>query len=143
MHFFVQVLPLTLLAMLTVAYDPNKAIGAARGEINTPYVWGGGHGPHPGQTLGGFDCSGLVRYAVWKGEGGDIGAGPARSQLKSPLLRSIGASERQPGDLVFYGAPPHHVALYIGNNKMIEAQRTGVPVKESTLRTGTYWRRHK
>ncbi|KAG0037953.1 hypothetical protein BGZ82_001494 [Podila clonocystis] len=143
MHFFAQVPPLTLLAMFAVAYDPNKAIGAARRVIGTRYVWGGGHGSQPGPTKGGFDCSGLVRYAVWKGDGGDIGAGPARSQLNSPLLRSIGVSERQPGDIVFYGAPPTHVALYIGNNRMIEAQKTGVPVKESALRTGTYWRRHK
>ncbi|KAF9292664.1 Invertase [Mortierella antarctica] len=60
-----------------------------------------------------------------------------RHQYRDGHSRKIGAGERQPGDLVFYGKPSdvHHVALYIGNNRMIEAQRTGVPVKVSALRT--------
>ncbi|KAG0054750.1 hypothetical protein BGZ83_010533 [Gryganskiella cystojenkinii] len=143
MQFFAQALFCAILAMCAMAYDADKAIEAARGEIGTHYVWGGGHGSQPGQTKGGFDCSGLVRYAIWKGDGGDIGSGAARTQLNSPLLRSIGAGDKQRGDLVFYGTPPYHVALFIGDNKMIEAQTTGVPVKESPLRAGTYWRRHK
>ena len=40
--------------------------------------------------------------------------------------------------MVFYkngGAPIHHVALYIGNGKMIEAPYTGARVRVVPLRT--------
>jgi cell wall-associated NlpC family hydrolase len=40
--------------------------------------------------------------------------------------------------MVFYkngGAPIHHVALYIGNGKMIEAPYTGSNVRVVTMRT--------
>ncbi|KAF9573245.1 hypothetical protein EC968_008883 [Mortierella alpina] len=142
MHIVAQVLlPLTLLSTFVAAYDANKAIAAAHGVKGTPYVWGGGHGTQPGKTNGGFDCSGLVRYAVWRGDGGDIGAGAARTQLHSSRLHAINERDKRPGDLVFYGSPPTHVALFIGNNQMIEAPRRGVPVKVSTLRRGTSWRR--
>jgi cell wall-associated NlpC family hydrolase len=40
----------------------------------------------------------------------------------------------QPGDLVYLATDPsnpvtiHHVAMYLGNGKIVEAQQTGVPV---------------
>ncbi|KAG0091417.1 hypothetical protein BGZ93_003273 [Podila epicladia] len=123
-----------------MGYNSGNAIAAAKSQAGVKYVWGGGHGRQPGRTNGGYDCSGLVRFAVWKGSDGtiDLGhGGNTDSQYRDGHSRKIGASERQPGDLVFYGtrSDVHHVALYIGNNQMIEAQKTGVPVKVSGLRT--------
>ncbi|KAG0195702.1 hypothetical protein BGX28_000787 [Mortierella sp. GBA30] len=130
-------------ASTAFGYNAGQAVDTARHALGLPYVWGGGHGPHPGSTRGGFDCSGLTRYAISGGGGGDVGAGSARSQLNSANLRSINANMRQAGDLVFYGSPPYHVAFYIGNNRMIEAAHQGVPVRETVLRPGTFWRRVK
>ena len=35
----------------------------------------------------------------------------------------------QPGDLVYYGSPIHHVGIYVGGGNMISAPRTGDVVK--------------
>lgn len=101
---------------------------------------GGGHGLSQSGRKAVTTAAGLVRFAIWKGSDGaiDLGhGGNTDSQYRDGHSRKIGAGERQPGDLVFYGKPSdvHHVALYIGNNQMIEAQQTGVPVKESALCT--------
>lgn len=47
-------------------------------------------------------------------------------------------SDLRPGDMVFYrngGAPIHHVAMFIGNGKMIETPYTGANVRVVRLRT--------
>lgn len=138
-------------------YDPTAAINSARSQIGIQYAWGGGHGPTPGKTLGtcqwyvgppypcvddkvvGYDCSGLVRFAVWNGSGKSIDLGSAGNtdrQYQDSRSLKISAAKRQPGDLVFYGTPgnTHHVALYIGGDRMIEARESLKPVMESPLR---------
>jgi cell wall-associated NlpC family hydrolase len=39
----------------------------------------------------------------------------------------------QPGDILFYGDPIHHVGIYIGNGEMIEAPETGKTVRVATI----------
>jgi cell wall-associated NlpC family hydrolase len=34
-------------------------------------------------------------------------------------------SQLAPGDLVFFGSPIHHVGIYIGGGRMIDAPHTG------------------
>jgi cell wall-associated NlpC family hydrolase len=54
-------------------------------------------------------------------------------------VRRIPVSEIQPGDLVFYfGYGAHHVAMYIGNGKMVSASNPGVGV-EVTDFLGPWW----
>ncbi|TWP46035.1 hydrolase Nlp/P60 [Lentzea tibetensis] len=99
------------------------AINYACGQRGLPYVWGG-----DGPTEGGFDCSGLTT-AAYAAAGimlprtaqTQFDAGP-RVPAGKPLL---------PGDLVFYGPPGdiHHVGLYIGGGKMINAPTFGQPVQ--------------
>jgi cell wall-associated NlpC family hydrolase len=53
----------------------------------------------------------------------------------------IRASQLRPGDLVFWGedsspASIFHVALYVGDGRIVQAPRTGVPVQETSL---YYW----
>ncbi|MGC7093978.1 C40 family peptidase [Amycolatopsis lurida] len=101
------------------------AINYACGQLGLPYVWGG-NGPDGGHT--GFDCSGLTK-AAYNAAGITLPrtahtqyhAGP-RVPDDQPLL---------PGDLVFYGTPAkiHHVGLYLGNGKMINAPTFGQPVQ--------------
>jgi cell wall-associated NlpC family hydrolase len=52
--------------------------------------------------------------------------------------RKVPLSDLRPGDMVFYkngDEPIHHVAMYIGNGKMIEAPYTGANVRVVPLRT--------
>jgi cell wall-associated NlpC family hydrolase len=61
---------------------------------------------------------------------------PHYSAAQYQLTKHITAADLQPGDLVFWGTSPntiHHVALYIGNNEIIQAPRTGDVVKVSPL----------
>ena len=65
-----------------------------------------------------FDCSGLT-MAAWRQAGVSL---PHYSYSQFDQVRRISDSELQPGDLVFYfGSGAHHVAMYIGNGKMVSA----------------------
>ena len=78
---------------------------------------------------GGYDCSGLTKKA-WAAVGvhlehytGDqIGTG-----------RAVSRSQLQPGDLVFYGSPVHHVGIYVGGNTMVHAPHTGDHVRMASI----------
>jgi cell wall-associated NlpC family hydrolase len=59
----------------------------------------------------------------------------SRSQFNAG--RKVPISDLRPGDLVFFrngGAPIHHVAMYIGNDRMVEAPYTGANVRVVPLR---------
>jgi cell wall-associated NlpC family hydrolase len=50
----------------------------------------------------------------------------------------VPVSAVRPGDMIFYqngGAPIHHVAMYVGDGKMIEAPYTGGNVRVVPMRT--------
>jgi len=82
-----------------------------------------------------WDCSKLTA-AAW-GQAG-VGLTPL-SFVQWNQVRRIPVSAIQPGDLVFYfryGA--HHVAMYIGNGKMVSASNPGVGV-EITNFLGPWW----
>jgi cell wall-associated NlpC family hydrolase len=112
-------------------YDPSlfiappgtagKAMQVALDQVGDPYVWGA-TGPDQ------FDCSGLMLSSY--GKAGVTLPRSSRSQytVGSPVSRD----QLQPGDLLFFGSSPatiHHVAMYIGDGKMVHASTTGVPVK--------------
>jgi len=40
---------------------------------------------------------------------------------------------RRPGDVLAFGSPVHHVGIYIGDGKMIEAPNSGSDVKISDV----------
>lgn len=96
-----------------------------------PYSWGGGTTSGPSRGFGrgagttGFDCSSLVQYAYAK-------AGirlPRVSQDQQRATTSVSRVDAKPGDLVFYGTPAWHVAIYLGGGKMLAAPKTGDVVK--------------
>jgi cell wall-associated NlpC family hydrolase/outer membrane murein-binding lipoprotein Lpp len=65
-----------------------------------------------------FDCSGLT-LAAWRQAGVSL---DHYSYSQFSQVRRIPDSELQPGDLVFYfGGGAHHVAMYVGNGKMVSA----------------------
>lgn len=68
-----------------------------------------------------YDCSGLV-MASWKAAGVAL---PHNAAQQYKTVTPITRDELQPGDLVFYYRDIHHVALYIGDDRVIEAPQPG------------------
>ncbi|PXX53898.1 transglycosylase-like protein with SLT domain [Nocardia tenerifensis] len=115
----------------------------------TPYAWGGGNldGPSQGTRDGGvadsygdygkvgFDCSGLVLYAVGQASGKTIALPHYTTHiLNDSRGRPVTPGEIQPGDVVFPGGgDPQHVAIALGAGKMVEAPQSGDVVKVSPL----------
>jgi cell wall-associated NlpC family hydrolase len=65
-----------------------------------------------------WDCSKLTS-AAWAQAGVGL---TALSYTQWDQTKRIPVSEIQPGDLVFYfGSGAHHVAIYVGNGKMVSA----------------------
>lgn len=115
----------------------ENVIAAAKRWLGTPYSWGGGNqfGPTFGISDGGgagdangdtthkgFDCSGLTLYAVYAASGGKIllphftGDHSNPGQLYDPRGKDIPFDQKQPGDLIYFGAGgnTHHVGIYYG-----------------------------
>ena len=86
------------------------------------YVYGG-------TTPAGFDCSGYTQYVF--GKAGISLPRTAEAQRQA----STRVSDPQPGDLVFFGSPAHHVGIYAGNHMMWDSEQTGVPVAMHTDRS--------
>ncbi|MCD4523331.1 C40 family peptidase [Nocardioides sp. cx-173] len=108
----------------------RAAIAFARAQIGEPYVWGAA-GP------GSWDCSGLT-MAAWQRGGVAL---PHYSVAQYEASTPVSAGDLQPGDLAFWGSSSspssiYHVALYLGDGRMIHAPRTGRPVVEESL---YYW----
>ncbi len=150
---------------LATAIKDGQAVGSWAGGA-LPYSWGGGHSPTPGPSTGtcvgydpgapqpcqadvtvGLDCSGFARWVYSLAYGSDVlGAGNSASQL----ARTSKVDTPRPGDLAFFGTSGpsgytvHHVGIYIGDGKMINALRTGTNVKINNVSDLTdhigYWR---
>lgn len=106
----------------------HAAIDFAWAHLGLPYLWGG-NGPTPTNPRRGYDCSGLTK-AAYAAAGITIPR-TAQTQYNAGPRLPPGVPLR-PGDLVFYGTSPRnitHVGLYIGDNKMINAPRTGAHVR--------------
>ena len=99
-----------------------RAVQVALSQLGKPYVWGAA-GP------GSFDCSGLMLFA-WSAAGRSL-PHSSRSQYSSTTRVSV--SSARPGDLVFYAHPIHHVGMYLGSGKMVEASHRGAPVRTSSI----------
>ncbi|MDA3644068.1 NlpC/P60 family protein [Saccharopolyspora indica] len=98
----------------------NTALQAALAKRGSEYEWGS-KGPTE------FDCSGLTQWA-YKQAGIKI---PPSSRTQWTAGKPVSKDQLQPGDLVFYddgtGDPSkiHHVGMYVGNGKMVDAPTEG------------------
>lgn len=116
--------------------DDGTAVGAAKKWLGTPYSWGGGtpSGPTKGFAQGanttGFDCSSLMQYA-WAKAGVQL---PRTTYDQIKVGKAVAnISQAKPGDLLF--PSDHHVQMYLGNGKVIEAPQTGGHVQIVGLRS--------
>src|SRR6478609_9586356 len=102
----------------------SEVVERARTYLGVPYVWGG---TDPAK---GLDCSGLVQK-VYDEMGYDL---PRVSYQQAEAGRPVDSlADAQPGDILAFGSPVHHVAIYIGDNQMIEAPRPGKDVQVSPV----------
>lgn len=103
----------------------EDVVAEAKKYLGLPYVWGG---TDPNK---GLDCSGLVQL-VYKNLGYDL---PRVSYQQAAEGRPVASlADAQPGDLLAWDNSSRnngvdHIAIYIGNGKMIEAPRTGLNVR--------------
>jgi cell wall-associated NlpC family hydrolase len=63
---------------------------------------------------------------------------PHSSQAQYASLPHVAQSQLQPGDLVFFGSPIHHVGIYAGGGTMIEAPHTGAVVRYRSIYRDDY-----
>lgn len=97
--------------------------------VGNRYVYGG-RDPHTGA-----DCSGFTSYVMRNAAGVEL-AHSSSSQARQG--REVSAAEIRPGDIVCYssGGRVNHVALYIGDGKIVHAsnERNGILVSDWTYR---------
>jgi cell wall-associated NlpC family hydrolase len=107
----------------------NTALQAALSKRGSQYLWGG-NGPNA------FDCSGLTKWA-YAAAGITI---PRVAVDQYRVGKPVAQNELLPGDLVFYddgtGNPAaiHHVAMYVGEGKMVDAPTEGQLVDVRAIR---------
>ena len=91
----------------------------------------GGNDPHTGA-----DCSGFVKYVMEHAAGISMNRS---SSSQATQGHKISSNDMQPGDLIFYGSGSSisHVAMYIGDGKIVHAstERTGIKVSKCNYRT--------
>lgn len=118
----------------------ERVIAMARAQLGDPYVWGA-IGPNS------FDCSGLIYYIWGHVTGLGVGRLGGRTTYNmwaggrgAGVLVRVKRAHLLPGDLVFFfmnSSGPGHMGMHWGDNKFIQAPRTGDVVKISTY-SGSY-----
>lgn len=101
----------------------NGIVELAQEYVGTPYVWGG-------DSPDGWDCSGFVQW-VYGQMGIDL---PRVSYQQANYGERVSLNKLQPGDLVAWdnssrNSGADHIAIYLGNGRIIEAPRRGIPTR--------------
>ena len=106
----------------------DTAINTAYSFLGVPYVWAG-------ESYDGVDCSGLTMLSY--SPAGIYLTHSSRVQYGEGL--QVPLSDAQPGDLVFWSEDGtqsgiYHVAMYLGDDQMIEAPTFGMTVQVTSMR---------
>jgi cell wall-associated NlpC family hydrolase len=105
------------------------AIAYAKRQLGKPYV-GDPPGAEPPES---WDCSKLTTWA-YKQSGVEL---TPYSYSQAEETNRVPDSQRRPGDLLFFFRGAHHVALYAGDGKYIEAGSPSTGVHWSSI--GNDW----
>ena len=113
------------------SYSGNAAsiaISTAMSYIGTPYVWAG-------ESAAGLDCSGLTMVS-YEAAGVYL---THSSRVQYGQGAHVPLDAVQPGDLVFWSSDGsqsgiYHVAIYLGDDTMIEAPTFGMTVRVTSMR---------
>jgi hypothetical protein len=111
----------------------SDVVAAAKKYLGTPYVFGSTD-PDTG-----LDCSALVQRAY-----ADLGIKLPRTSGEQAKVgtKVDGLANAKPGDILAFDSPVDHVAIYLGDNKMIAAPKPGDHVKiQSVYEKPTHIRR--
>ena len=103
--------------------------------VNTPYTYGGN------TPEGGFDCSGLIQYAI---QGITTRRLPRTTAQWAGVSAEIDRGDLQRGDFVFFntmGGRYSHMGIYAGNNQFVHAPSSGGVVKTVSLANPYFSRR--
>jgi cell wall-associated NlpC family hydrolase len=98
------------------------AVRYALAQVGEPYSYNA----NPPSS---WDCSKLTA-AAWRAAGVSL---TALSYAQANQTRRISTSDLQPGDLLFYFRGAHHVSMYIGGGRIVEAASPGRGVIVSDL----------
>lgn len=107
-------------ALTGSTYNKGTTVASfAQRFVGNPYVWGGTN------LNTGADCSGFIK-SVYKSFGYQL---PRTSSALRKAGRKVSYKNKQPGDIICYSG---HVAIYIGNNKIVHASTRKTGIKIST-----------
>ncbi|SFL54362.1 NlpC/P60 family protein [Paenibacillus sp. 1_12] len=121
-------------AASAAAINSSKAsqiIATGKRLMGVPYMYGA-----PTGTTNVFDCSSFTQH-VYKQYGIQL---PRSSKQQSTVGSYVSRNQLQPGDLVFFYSPIHHVAIYMGNGKILHTYG-GPGVTISDMNSG-WWSSH-
>ncbi len=110
----------------------NAIVATAKKYLGYKYVYGGT------SPSTGFDCSGFTSY-VYRQHGISLNR-TAAGQYSNGTY--VSRSNLQPGDLVMFGSPINHVAIYIGGGQIIHASTPSTGVRIDSLNSGYYSRNY-
>ncbi|WP_017537848.1 C40 family peptidase [Nocardiopsis halophila] len=119
-------LPTTATAHASTPAQGQAAVAFAREQIGKPYVWGA-TGPDS------WDGAGLAQ-AAWSEAGFEI---PRTSFAQADLPHKVQRDDLRPGDLMFFYYNKSHVGIYVGEGRMVHADRAARAVEEEEL--VDYW----
>jgi cell wall-associated NlpC family hydrolase len=103
-------------------------VRSARLFLGLRYLWGG-------LSAWGYDCSGLT-WAVYRAHGITI---PRDADAQFAAGRPVSLEDARPGDLIFYGTDfVHHVTMYLGGGRMIEAPNSRSEVRIAPVTTDDF-----
>jgi gamma-D-glutamyl-L-lysine dipeptidyl-peptidase len=108
-------------------YTATSVVRQAERFVGVRYLWGG-------LSAWGYDCSGLV-WAVYRAHGITI---PRDADPQFRHGTPVTLDALRPGDLLFYGTESyvHHVAIYAGGGRMVEAPDSAHSVRVVPVRHG-------
>ena len=100
--------------------------------VGNPYVWGGT------SLINGTDCSGFVQ-SVYQHYGISLERISREQARTAGQVVEVSLKTLQPGDLLFYakGGTVTHVAIYIGNGKIVHAagKKYGIIISDYDYRS--------